>query len=604
MIQHIASIVGRLALVLIVTSGVVTILGSGCGGGGGGDGDGGDDISVTLTTAGDATSVSPGGTLVIKADVANSATQRVTWDLSGPSCPNNCGTITPTSTGFARYEAPTSVATQFAVTVTATSTDDPSKSASIMLTVEAEVCAPNTSLLSGRYAFLLQGFDDSNRNGIATVGSFTTDACGEITDGSVDYYFGSGEAQSGSSTSLSGSYNIGDDHRGTLSLTVGPNTVSFAIALGRIEGGVASKGGLTESDPGASGIVTGLSGSMWLQDQTAFDVNEIAGPFAFVFNGWNASGPREGVGGTVTADGAGSFSDGLLDDKVFGGSLVTDVPWTGTYGTTSGSGRSVLTASALTGSNGTAVMYVVDAGQLIVMISDSTSGRVLSGNLLAQTGPFDLASLSGHCVTYQTANYAQPGYEGLTFAALSLFAGDGQGVLSGTVDLNSGGNIDHPSVQYTYTVDGNGQASIYTAPSTLGGKWYLTGPNAGLMLGFDTGVSIGMILPQSAGPFAAASISGRYFASQAPGAAYGSTDASGVATSTGNGTLATTMDTNYVGAVITGQTSSGAYDFSPNGRAVDDGTSNKVIYIVNPHNFLMLDTNPASFYPVIQIFEQ
>jgi hypothetical protein len=63
------------------------------------------------------------------------------------------------------------------------------------------------------------------------------------------------------------------------------------------------------------------------------------------------------------------------------------------------------------------------------------------------------------------------------------------------------------------------------------------------------------------------------------------------------------MDTNYVGAVITGQTSSGVYDFSPNGRAVDDA-GNKVIYVVSPQKFLMLDTNPASFYPIIQIFEQ
>jgi len=462
-----------------------------------------------------------------------------------------------------------------------------------------------TGLLSGQYAFLLQGFDDSNRNGIAIVGSLTADACGNFSDGSVDYYLGPSPAQSGHTTSLSGNYGIGDDHRGTLSFTVGENTLTFAIALGKISGGVASKGSLTESDPGASGIMTGLSGSMWLQDQTAFALTKIAGPFAFVFNGWNGPGPREAVGGTVTADGAGAFSGGLLDDNVFRGSLITEVPWTGTYDAPSSRGRSVLTASVLTGSNGNAVMYVVNTGQLIAMISDSSSGgRVLSGNLLAQTGPFDLTSLMGNCVTYQTANYDQPGYEGLTFAALSLFIADGQGGLSGMVDLNAGGNIGHPSVEYTYAVDGNGQTSIYTAPSTVAGKWYLTGPNTGLMLGFDAGVSVGMILPQAVvGPFTPASISGNYFASQAPGAAFGSTDISGVATSVGNGTVATTMDTNYVGAVLTGQTSSGTYVFSPNGRAIDD-TGRKAIYVVDPDSFLMLDTNPASFYPVIQIFER
>lgn len=563
-----------------------------------------EDIAVTLTTAGGATSVPSGGTLMIRANVTNATNTNVTWSLSGPNCPSNCGTIVPSSTDTATYTAPDDVIAMFTVTVIATSDEDTTKSGSVGLTVQSRVCPGMTSLLSGQYAFLLQGFDDSNRNGIATVGSFTADACGEVTEGSVDYYLGPGPTQSGSTTSLSGNYSIGDDHRGTLSFTLGENTVTFAIALGKISGGVASKGSLTESDPGASGIVTGLSGSMWLQDQTAFALTKIAGPFAFVFNGWNGSGPREAVGGTVTADGAGAFSGGLLDDNVFNGPLVTEVPWTGIYGAPSSRGRSVLTASVLTGSNGNAVIYVVNAGQLIVMISDASSGgRILSGNLIAQTGPFDLSSLIGNCVTYQTANYDQPGYEGLTFAALSLFTADGQGGLSGTVDLNSGGNIGHPSVQYTYAVDANGHASIYTVPSTVGGKWYLTGPNTGLMLGFDAGVSVGMILPQSVGPFAAASINGSYFASQAPGAAYGSTDMSGVATSAGNGTVATTMDSNYVGAVIIGQTSNGTYDFSPNGRALDE-IGKKVIYVVDPDSFLTLDTNPASFYPVIQISER
>lgn len=35
----------------------------------------------------------------------------------------------------------------------------------VELTVESRICPGMTSLLSGQYAFLLQGFDDSNRQG-------------------------------------------------------------------------------------------------------------------------------------------------------------------------------------------------------------------------------------------------------------------------------------------------------------------------------------------------------------------------------------------------------------------------------------------------------
>jgi hypothetical protein len=583
---------------------------SGCSGGGGGGG-GGDDIGVTLSTAGSATIVAANGTLTIKANVTNADDMNVTWGLSGPNCPNNCGTITPTTTDFADYKAPANVTAQFTVTVTATSVQNPAKSGSIVLTVQARNCPATASLFSGQYAFLLQGFS-SNAGvgpGIATVGSFTADGCGVITDGVADYYFGTTTA---GNAALTGSYTIGADHRGTLNLMVGSASKTFAIALGKISNGVASKGGVTETAPSVPPTI--LSGSMWLQDPAAFALSKITGPYAFVFNGWNASvsygsmyGPREAMGGTVTSDGAGHFTTGLVDDKVYGSApAVTGTSWTGTFGAPSTSGRSVLNASALIGGNGSAVLYVVNAGQLIVMISDTTaSGRVFSGNMLAQTGPFSLNSLSGNIVTYQTANYAQPGYETLTTSTLSLFSANSGSLLFTSYDQNDGANIYHAtSGVYSYTVAANGQATIYTAPSTTGGKWYLTGPNTGLMLGFDYGVSVGTIVTQSTGTFSAASISGNYFASQASGGSIQSPYSSGIATSTGNGTLATTMDVND-GGFTSGQQVSGTLtaDTLVNGRITD--TNNNVMYLVSPSSFLMLNiASPANSTSVIQLFEQ
>jgi hypothetical protein len=589
---------------------------SGCSGGGGGGGIA-NDISVTMNTAGNATTVDSGGTLTIKANVTNTTSNMdVTWTLTGSNCPGNCGTITPTSTDFAEYKAPSNVTAQFQVTVTATSIENPAKSWSIVLTVQARNCPATAALLSGQYAFLLQGFSNNAGvgPGIATVGSLTADGCGTITGGSADYYFGTTAA--GNASSMSGSYTVGADNRGTLSLTVGTVTKTFAIALGKISNGVASKGGVTETAP--SNPPTILSGSLWLQDPAAFLQSKITGSYAFVLNGWNASqsyGPREAMGGTVTADGAGHFNSGLLDDKVYGIAAVTATPWTGTYGVPSTSGRTILNASALTGANGTAIIYVVNASQLIVMISDASStGRVFSGSMLAQqAGAFSLASLNSNIVTYQTANYwpGVPGYEMLTMSTLALFAPDGTGNLPITsYDQNAGANIYHATNPsgYTYTVDANGQATIYTAPSTTGGRWYLTGPNTGLLLGFDYGVSVGTILPQSAGTLSAASISGNYFASQAPGGSIWSPYSSGTGTSTGNGTLTTTMDMNINGNYTPQQQTTGTLtaDTLVNGRITD--TNNRAIYVVSPSNFLMLNIevryDNVNATPVIQLFEQ
>lgn len=578
---------------------VLGILLTACGGGGGGGGSVQEDISVGITTQGSATTVPSGGTLGMVAQVNNAANREVTWSLAGPSCPASCGSLTSSPGGGATYAAPSGVTAQFTVTVTATSVQNPARSASVTLTVQARVCPAGTPLLDGPYAFLLQGFEVSGREGVAAVGSFTADGCGNVTGGEADYYFG--PALVGHTTSLSGTYTIGADQRGKVDLTVGAVGKTFAVALGRLDGGVATRGGIVEMGTPASTVV---AGSLWRQEPSAFTLGAISGPYAFVLDGWNGAGPREAMGGTVRADGAGRLTDGLLDVKRFGSAPAVGTAWTGSHGTPSGSGRTVLAATPLTGASGTGVLYVVDAGHLIALISDATApGRVLGGSLLAQTGPFGLGSLSGRSVAFQTANYDQPGYTMMTTSVLTMVSADGAGHVTLSVDANAGGNVTSASgIAYTYAVTPDGHASLYAGGSTLGGEWYLTAPNTALMLGFDTGGSIGRILPQADGPFTAASISGSYFATQAPGGAYGSTLASGVATSSGGGTLSTTMDVNMHGAALWGEAASGPVEVDAAGRATD--TSGNVIYVVSPTTFFRTSIDRANYYPVVEVFER
>jgi len=575
-----------------------------CGGGGGGEKP---DITFTLTTDGGATSVTSGRSLGVQAQVANSA-QGVTWRLAGPACPGACGTLAASGLA-ATYTAPGALAVQLTVRVEATSVEDPTRVGSLELT--AVPCPANSGLLSGHYAFLLQGFHQGTGNGVAAIGSLEADGCGLVTGGSADFYFGPGVGQSGGSL-VSGSYAIGDDRRGTITLGASQSSVHLAVGLGVVSGGVATKGALVTTD---GGTVPVLSGAMYRQDPTAFAASGLSGPYAFVLNGWDGAGPREALGSTVVADGAGALAGGVLDDMVFGnpGSLTT-ASWAGTLTAPSVNGRTQLTAPVLTGATGSAVLYVATRTHALMLISDPTgAGRVLSGRLLAQAGPFDATSLSGTCVTFQAANYDQPGYEGLNSTVLALFTADGAGHLAATsVDQSFGGNnyfSDTGSgldVHYSYEVAADGRANIVVVPpDTSGGIWYLLGPNTALMLGFDKGVSVGQILPQAGGPFSASTLAGSWLVSQAPGGTLGSASSAGVATSDGGGTLATVLDVSRYGVFTAGTAASASISVAANGRATD--TAGQVYYVVNPARVVRTNQgsyDAATWFPVVQVLDR
>ena len=571
-----------------------------CGGGGGdGNGGGGDDIAVSVSPAGGATTLEAGGTLVLKANVVNTTSNMdVTWSLTGPNCPNNCGTITRTSVDFAQYAAPATVAAQFNVMVTATSIENPAKSGSAQLTVNPKTCPANSSLLSGPYAFQLQGFDRTTGNGFAAIGTITADACGSITAGTAD----SGPANPVAAEPVTGSYTIGADHRGSLSLTVSGVTKDFAIALGRISNGVSRRAGLIETVP-AGPTNTMLVGTLWAQDTSAFAQGRLAGKFAYLLNGWTQA--RWAAAGTVTRDASGNYSDGLQDRATLNFTPKTDVAWTAsTTASSASTGRAELSSGAFD-ALGKAVLYVVSADQQLVLITDDATGAVLSGEMVAQTGPFTQASLSGRLITNQTQNHMGVSYQYMNYSILAQFTADSvNGTLTSTMnDGDSGCNIyQNQSAQFTYQVAANGQASVFNQ-GTLAGRYYLTRANAGFLLGLDASVPVGAIRPQSAGPFNVASISGSYFATQAPGTNYYATNSVGVGSSSGNGTLATTMDTNYQGAVVTRTDYiGGALTHTGDGRYTD--AYGNVIYAIAPSAFLVTSISPNECYPVVHLFEQ
>src|SRR3989440_1805486 len=122
-----------LPLALLSIGLLAAALASGCG-------TSGPPISVSLSPS-SAQSVQQGQTVSIMANVANDlSTKGVIWSLSGADCTGaGCGALVNQTIDSATYNAPASIPSDLAVTVTATSVLDPSKSASIVITVPATV---------------------------------------------------------------------------------------------------------------------------------------------------------------------------------------------------------------------------------------------------------------------------------------------------------------------------------------------------------------------------------------------------------------------------------------------------------------------------------
>ncbi|HUI61603.1 MAG TPA: hypothetical protein VLX90_15350, partial [Steroidobacteraceae bacterium] len=446
----------------------------GCGGGGGGGGHGGGGgggggsppVAVTVATAGNQTVVRADATLQVSAAVSNAANPNVTWTLSGTGCPGSgCGTLSSTTSDPVTYTPPSAVTSSFAVTVVATSVQDPTKSASVMLDVLTLACpAGSESMLKGQYAFLLRGADSGGPAAIA--GSFAADGGGKIGGGSIDQNRVSTGPQAALSIHPAGSsYSVGSDQRGCLTLATSSGTMSLRFSLAALSGGIAGRGHLIEFDD-ATGTGTRAEGFMRRQDATAFSQAAVAGGYAFEFVGEDALSQHIATIGVLAADGAGGVANGQLDTNDAGQTAPAPSSATGSYGTIDANGRATMAVSVDGKAASDFVLYVASAQEILALSMDARSQAtpLLSGELLQQTaGSFNEASLNARSVLW--ASGFIPGATGAS-VSIGALTPDGQGHYALVFDLNQAGAF-YPLVQEqgTYAVAANGRA---TTTTTLG----------------------------------------------------------------------------------------------------------------------------------------
>ncbi len=551
-------------------------------------------LTITTTSLSDGTlSVAYSATVE-----AGYAMLPVTWSISSGALPT--GLKLGAGTGYISGTPLVAGTSNFTVMVTDSST--PQQTATQPLSITINDSGMKNTELSGRYAFLLSGYD-THGNRVAAAGSFVADGAGGITGGVEDLNDRSVAPQA-ALTITSGTYSVGADNRGTITFTNSAgSTFTMAIAVGNLVGGTAEKGSAVEFD--SSGFL--MSGVIEWQNSAAFLKQDITGSYAFGFTGSDMAGSRLAVAGQFTADGAGGITGGVFDADDSGTPTTAGaIGNTGTYSVDTTTGRCAVTLDTASSAPAVYVFYIVSAGRMLTLSMDtaSTSGLV-TGEIDAQTGgPYSNSSLSGAVVMGVDSSGADGSH--VTLGVVTL---DGNGNADFSMDINGAGALT--------TVTGSG---TYTTPDALTGRFtlappqgtpslagYLVSANRAFVVGADSGITAGTFLAQSAGPFSNSSLNftGIFGAQEFAGAPapppYGvlpATLSSGVVSFDGAGNLSIVSDKNVQGTLLFGQTTSTSYSVSSNGR-VTLGSGSSIFYLISPTKLATMGASPGDPNPTL-----
>ena len=90
----------------------------------------------------------------------------------------------------------------------------------------------NNAALNGNYAFTFSGFTGSGGNSavFAAVGRFTADGAGNVTNGELDTN-GVGAGAVLTAQPFTGTYTIGADNRGTMTLNIAGSAAKLTFAM-------------------------------------------------------------------------------------------------------------------------------------------------------------------------------------------------------------------------------------------------------------------------------------------------------------------------------------------------------------------------------------
>src|SRR6266699_997976 len=471
----------------------------------------------------------------------------------------------------------------------------------------------NNAELNGNYAFSFRGFSGNGTTSsvFGAVGRFTADGAGNLTNGEL-VTNGAG-AGATSAQAFTGTYSIGADNRGLMTLNISGSSAKFAFAM--LANGNAQ---FIEFDAsGGTGMIG--SGTMEKADTTAYSTARVTGDYAFGAAGFDNANNRAAIEGRFTSNGTGTLTNPVGDLNAYG----TDYPMSFTAATyavsNTATGRGTMhLAFTFGGTPGSLnfVFYIVNSGKLFVMESDAvtTATPLLNGVLVQQQTPaggFSNSWLNGNMVIYLTGLSICGTGSGVPKAVAGLLTANGNGALSLTYDENyCRAPNSVTGAPGTYSVASNGRTSITVGGFSL--VAYLEDLNQIFLFVSDSNVLFGFGEPQAAGSFTNSALNGTYAGFATNPAAFGVVVFSGEfsadgATPTGNITGA--EDMGVPSGPVSGATFKATYSVasSPtNGRGtmtVTSGTGgNAVFYMISASKFVAVSLNDPN--PAVLIFEQ
>src|SRR6266850_804959 len=384
--------------------------------------------------------------------------------------------------------------------------------------------------------------------------------------------------------------------------------------------GMTTGGGGASTVFAAGGVGEVGSGTMERVDTTAYNTAKITGDYAFGVVGLDFWNNRTAIAGRLTANGAGTFTNGVADINQSGRFTSYSTFATANYtvsDTTSGRGIMILPPlpGALQALN--FAFYIVNSGKLFAMEIDAVTimTPLLNGVVLQQQSPiggFSSASLNGGMVIYLTGR-AGSGCGGGTGPAPNVLAGlltaDGIGTVGLTYDQNCGGApTSVTGLPGTYSVTSNGRAAF-----RLGGAYvaaYMVSANQAFFIVPDSSVLFGFGELQAAGSFTNSGVNGTYAGSTSAPATLDVVIFSGEFTADGASPTGNIFGVEDIGAPIgtsLGIAANATYSVSSsptNGRGTIAGSigGNGIIYGISASKFVVVSLSDPN--PAVLIFEQ
>jgi hypothetical protein len=504
---------------------------------------------------------------------------------------------------------PTSVGTStFIVQVTDSSVPVRSATQALSITVVGPIGSQNNASLNGNYAFTFSGIsgNETVSSVFAAVGRFTADGAGNLTNGELDTN-GVGAGTALVAQAFTGTYSIGADNRGVMTLNFSGSSAKFAFAM--LANGNAQ---FIEFDA-SGGAGTIGSGTMEKVDTTAYSTAGITGDYAFGAAGFDNANNRAAITSRFTSNGTGTLTNAAGDVNAYGTDYSMNFTAANYTVSNAATGRGTMHLAFTFGAASASlnfIFYVVNSGKLFAMESDAvtTATPLLNGVVVQQqipAGGFSNASLNGNMVIYLTGLSLCGSGPGVPKAVAGLLTTNGNGALSLTYDENyCRAPNSVTGAPGTYSVASNGRTSI-----TIGGYSlvaYLVNLNQVFLFVSDSNVLFGFGEPQAAGSFTNGALKGTYAGFTTNPVGFNVVVFSGEFTADGTSQTGHITGTEDIGAPSgpsPGVAFNASYSISSsptNGRGAMTVTSGSggsaVVYVISPSKFVAVslsDPNPA-----------